>query len=336
MTPDTFTLTDLMREEIPPTRWAIDGLIPEGLTLLAGRPKAGKSWLAHHLGLAVATERPALGFYPCRSGSVLYLALEDNKRRLKTRSAKLMAGMGITPHERLCMAYRWPKVASGGMTHIEKWLDTHPDASLIIIDTLAKLRDNFAKDGKGTYADDYEVVASFQRQAMDRGITNITLTHTRKPKSGDQEHDDPLDEVTGTTGITGAADTIMVLRRNRQTPNGRLFITGRDIEETALPLKIDMQHGLWRLDPDSLPEDGLTPERRDLIATIRIARRPMTITEIAEAREKDYGAVAMLCRKMVEDGQLACPARGKYTLPELKDEIKQPHDFTILTIPNPD
>ncbi len=108
----TFTAADLMREELPPVRWAVPGILPEGLSLLAGKPKLGKSWLALGLAVAKASGGVALGKIPVDQGEVLYLALEDNRRRLQNRLRKVLDGS--PPPEGLHIATEWARVDEGG------------------------------------------------------------------------------------------------------------------------------------------------------------------------------------------------------------------------------
>src|SRR5687767_10767193 len=65
--------SDLRRRMFPPVRYIVPCLIAEGCTLLAGRPKLGKSWLMLDVGLAVAAGRYCLGEALCEQGEVLYL-----------------------------------------------------------------------------------------------------------------------------------------------------------------------------------------------------------------------------------------------------------------------
>ena len=82
-----WTADDILTTDWPKPVWAIPGLLPVGLTILAGRPKVGKSWLTLQIALAVASGGRVLG-QPGEKGPVLYLALEDPPRRLKERMLK--------------------------------------------------------------------------------------------------------------------------------------------------------------------------------------------------------------------------------------------------------
>ncbi|MDD3493145.1 MAG: AAA family ATPase, partial [Candidatus Thermoplasmatota archaeon] len=137
----TITGADLAKKEFPPIRWAVPGLLPEGYGILGGRPKIGKSWLAFDLALAVASGGYAIGSneYPVESGTVLYLALEDNERRLQERQKILLNGQAGGPQD-LHLVTNWKRLNEGGLEALEAWLDANPDCRLVIIDTLARAK----------------------------------------------------------------------------------------------------------------------------------------------------------------------------------------------------
>src|SRR5947209_1653111 len=78
--PQHFTAAELQEMDLPAPCWAVEGMIAQGITLLAGPPKVGKSWLCLQLAIAVAEGSDVLGI-PVEKGEVLYLALEDTPRR---------------------------------------------------------------------------------------------------------------------------------------------------------------------------------------------------------------------------------------------------------------
>jgi RecA-family ATPase len=111
--PAPFTLKELLAKKLPTVRWAVPGMLPEGLILLAGKPKQGKSWLALDLAFAIAAGGAVLGKIPVEQGGVLYLALEDNERRLQARAKQLLASMGAVPAG-IVFEVQWPRLDQGG------------------------------------------------------------------------------------------------------------------------------------------------------------------------------------------------------------------------------
>jgi len=143
---------DLCDLDFPPIKYVVPGYIAEGLTLLAGKPKLGKSWFAMEIGLAVAIGGICLGNVHCEQGDVLYLALEDNRRRLQSRIRRLwqmeaQANMPVPQH--LHLATDWPRANEGGIGAIREWINAHPEARLVIVDVLAMFKGLSKIDRKG-------------------------------------------------------------------------------------------------------------------------------------------------------------------------------------------
>lgn len=114
------SLISLLNEEIEPVKWAVSSLLPEGATILAGAPKLGKSILSLNIALSVALGNSVLDSYNAEQGDVLYLALEDGKRRLQER----VKDMDIPFTNSLPFDYEtdWPNFDNGGLDRIEIWL----------------------------------------------------------------------------------------------------------------------------------------------------------------------------------------------------------------------
>lgn len=224
----TVSALELERKNIPPLRWIVDGLIPQGLTILAGAPKAGKSWLALDLCLSVARGDPFWNrdVDPV-VGEVVYLALEDSERRLKSRMQTVLDGRSAPSN--LSFITEAPAIDGGLVQQMQFLFDCRPNTSLVIIDTLGRIRQASTKEG---YLKDYQEMAALKRLADEQGCALIVVHHLRKMRSVD-----PFDMISGTNGIAGAADTQLVLQRERQSTDGRLAITGRDLDEAEYALK---------------------------------------------------------------------------------------------------
>ena len=153
---ETITAEDLEQKDFPEIKWAVPNLLPEGLTILAGRPKRGKSWLGLGLALAVASGGKALGTIDVEKGNALYLALEDNERRLKNRLACLKEPSLKLPPQ-LHLVTNFLPLQMGGLQTLTDWLDKHPKTRLVVIDTLGRILPS--NKGKSNQFVDY-----FQRQ----------------------------------------------------------------------------------------------------------------------------------------------------------------------------
>jgi RecA-family ATPase len=151
-----FTAAEIVAEELPPVRWVVSDILPEGVTFLAGKPKMGKSWMSLGLGIAISSGGVALGAKQVEQGEVLYLALEDNRRRIQNRLNKLLAGRRAPPN--LHIANEWPRLDEGGADLLDDWVAAHPDARLVIADTLAMLKPR-ANGRRTQYDEDREAVA---------------------------------------------------------------------------------------------------------------------------------------------------------------------------------
>jgi len=178
----SWTAAELMACEFPEPRWAVPGVIAEGLTLLAGAPKVGKSWLALGLGIAVATGGKALGALDVTAGDVLYLALEDPPRRLQERLAKVLAG--ATAPGRLTLSIACEPIPAGGAQRICAWLDAHPDSRLVVVDVFAKVRGAGTANGS-QYEADYAAMSALKQIADRYGVAIVVVHHTRKASSED-------------------------------------------------------------------------------------------------------------------------------------------------------
>jgi hypothetical protein len=296
--PPLITAQELIATEYPPLQWAVPDLIPEGVTIFAGRPKTGKSWLSMGLALAVASGSIALGAIHVQAGDVLYLALEDGSRRLKKRLSGILDASQAKPPARLTFATTWRRYADGGLDHIREWLQHHSEARLVIIDTLAKVRDR-QNASRGIYEQDYAAIADLKSIADQHACGVLVVHHTNK---GEASQDDPLVAVSGTLGLTGAADAVLVLQRPRNSCEGKLFITGRDMDERSIPCRFDPQYLAWHLDEE--PRDGLSPERRAIVDALHKAGKPLAPIDVTRLIRRNHGAVKMLMQRMYEEGFL--------------------------------
>lgn len=296
----TITLNELYETTYPSRPPIIDGLLYPGTYLLAGAPKVGKSFLVAQLAYHVSIGAP-LWDYPVKQSTVLYLALEDDYKRLQDRMFR-MFGVEIT--EQLHFATCAKQIGSGLEDQLEQFFRDHPDTRLIIIDTLQKVRELSSE--AYSYASDYEIVGKLKQFADKYGICLLLVHHTRKQPASDK-----FEMISGTTGLLGCADGAFLLQKERGTSmNGTLDIVGRDQGEQKLFLVRDRQHLFWNLDhvesencetpPDPILErlnaaldEEWTGSPTELVQLLNLDQKPNTFTRYLNVNtgrlENEYG-----------------------------------------------
>lgn len=313
-----FSAFDLGRTEFPAIKFIVPGYLPEGATILAGRPKLGKSWLALDLALAVARGSKCLGV-DCEQGDVLYLALEDNKRRLQSRLNKLSPARELEPWpSSLELVTEWKRHDQGGIEDILEWAATKSAPRLVIVDVLAQFR-----GGRGNtetqYEADYAAVKSLQEIAGELQIAVLIIHHVKKGIG----ETDPFEKVSGTLGLTGAADTTIILDRDQS--GCTLYCRGRDIQEYERAVTFDKFDCRWFVQGDA-SEVRRTDERSIILEVLLGAEDILTVAEIVSATGMNRNACDQMLYKMAKDGQITKAKRGHYYHP----------DRTVLTPSTPD
>lgn len=225
---------ELLARSIPPQRWVIDDLLPEGLTLLCGAPKAGKSWLALDAALHVASGQPFWG-HRTSAGRVLLFALEDSTRRMKARLERLLEGRDDLSPALLYPCFSVPPLETGFASGLDAQLTDfggEDRVSLVIVDTLGKIRTASKLDG---FQRDYEQLAALKTIADKHHVALVVVHHLRKLWSAD-----PFEQISGTNAILGASDAAFVLKRDGRTErNATLFFTSRDADDKEMALRFD-------------------------------------------------------------------------------------------------
>ena len=227
----------LMQMILPVVKFFVAGLIAEGLTLLAAAPKSGKSFMALDLAISVATGTEFIGLSTTPSG-VLYLALEDSPTRIKSRMTAILDGRPV-PDE-LYLETEAPDMRHGLFDMLDDYMQQHPAIHLIIMDTLQLIRGNGTNPDTYSYSQDYQDLATLKKYADDHKLAVVLIHHTRKASDPDV-----FSQVSGTQGVAGAVDTTIVLSRQRNTDEAVLSVTGRDVEEREIAIRLDKQSLRW-------------------------------------------------------------------------------------------
>ncbi|MEV1054062.1 AAA family ATPase [Streptomyces sp. NPDC049887] len=298
-----WTADQLMAAHFPEPKWAVPGILAEGVSLLAGPPRSASPGSPS---VSVSRSRPVGGpSTPCTCGGpVLYLALEDTPRRLQTRMARSWAA---SPHHQgLTLVTECQPFPQGGVEAIAQWLDRNPDARMVVIDVFAKMRGQ-APQGVSAYDADYVAVGHAKRLADHYGIAVVLVHHVRKASS-----EDFLTEVSGTNGTAGAADATLVLKRARGQADGILHVTGRDVNEAEYALQFQEASGAWHLLDGPASDHAIGDTRAAILRHVR-AHPGAKPKDIAEALPQvDVDTVRRTCSRMAADGQLTKDAAGRY------------------------
>jgi DnaB-like helicase N terminal domain/AAA domain/Transcriptional regulator, AbiEi antitoxin len=300
-------------QHFPPLAYTVPGVIPEGLVLLVGPPKIGKSWFVLAVALAAASGGRVLGLEVPRR-PVLYLALEDGDRRIQDRCRTLLRGGPIPP------TFEYVTVVEPGriLDTITVWLARHAgQPPLVVLDTLGKVMPP-ALVGESSYQRDYRVAAALKRIADQQpGMTLLVNHHDRKAGA-----EDFVDSVSGTHGLAGAADTVVVLTRPRQEEAGRLKVTGRDVAEGEYAVRF-LDGAAWTLDGADLAtaarragearvSAGLGDRSTEVIAFVGRHPGGATPAQAAATLGMDRKTAQVYLSRAAAAGRLSRPKRGRY------------------------
>jgi RecA-family ATPase len=295
-----------MAASFPEPSYVIPGIVATGLTMLVGGPKLGKSYMVRHLAHAKAHGEPAFGKITLSSAPVLLLALEDSASRVQEKMTSLLDDADPGSDD-LHIYTGWETMSAGGLRTLRQFIDDHKIA-LVIIDVWVKFQGTGStskgKRNPSIYAADHEAAGALKAVADDTGCAILAVFHTRKtPRGQADDAGDFLQEVNGTTGLAGAADTIMLLCRTRNSSESVLKVTGRDVPEQEYALSFDAESGLWKMldTPPVVLDMGDTRHRIfDLLA-----REPMQAPAmVAAALDIPRDNAKQTLRRMLRDEQL--------------------------------
>jgi predicted transcriptional regulator len=286
-----------------PIKYVVPEIIVEGLTLLAGKPKMGKSWLLLHTAIAVASGGFTLGDIHCIEGDVLYCALEDSLRRLQSRMTKLL-GISQPWPKRLHFRCEMPRLSEGGLDVIKQWIESVDHPRLIIIDILASVRSPKKKE-QTQYDADYDSVVALRTLANERGIAVVVVHHLRKADA-----DDAFDTISATLGLTGAPDSVLVLKHD-STGNIILHGKGRDLLEIEKAVTFDRESCLWRIAGDAAAVRR-SSERAAVLEAVEEAGQPIGPNDIAAVTGMRAGNVRRLLAKLAKEGVIQKAGYGRY------------------------
>jgi hypothetical protein len=306
----TILARDLCDKKFPTLKYIVPGIFPEGVILLVSRPKLGKSWLLQQVGSSVALGNSVLvNVDEPTHGDVLYLNLEDGERRAQRRMTKYFGAQRDNWPERMRNASTWRRLDQGGLADLREWCGSVKKPTLIMIDTLKRVRAP-KRNGQSDYDADYEACQGLLDLSHDfPGLLIIVAHHDRK-----MDAEDVFDTASGTLGMTGGVDTIVMLKRNAHGVT--LHVRGRDLDDDVeKAVKFDRETCRWVILGEA-SEVHRSEGRTRVLDVLAASAEELSVREImAEADLGTQDAAWQLLHRMVKAGEIERRGRGKYRLP---------------------
>jgi hypothetical protein len=286
--------TTLMAKHFDPIRWIVEGYLPEGFSVLAGRQKLGKTWLAIDISLAVACGGVAMGSIDCEQGDVLYIDMENGERRIQRRIDALYPdGRGRPDLARLEWATDAPPLDKGLIDALDDWRRSVRNPRLVVIDVLQRIKPAGTAT-RNAYENDYSIWSPLQSWATQHGIAVLGLHHTKKGGA-----DDPLEALSGSNGLSACADTTLVLDRDG---NGvTLYVRGRDVDEKETAMTFTA--GIWSIQGDAAAVRR-SSERSVIVDFLADNPEPITPSDLAAALGWKPNNTKQLLFKMAKNGEI--------------------------------
>ncbi len=247
-----WTVAELYDTNLPDPKWAIPGLIPEGLTLLGGRPKVGKSWLALQMAHSVGTGG-IMFEHKVERGNTLFIALEDGPRRLQERIRK----HGIPRDALITFERSWPPLQEEGMGLLYAEIINN-DYRLIVVDTLTRAFRGLDQNDQPVIN---AVMSEIQSMCQNHHLAMVFNDHTNKPKGFVS---DPIDDIMNSTVKTAVSDQVLALYRDAGQARATLRGRGRDLEDIDLLLRWDAMTCCWQCEGQA-GDVKMTEERLEIL-----------------------------------------------------------------------
>lgn len=304
-----WTAAELLTTVFPEPRWIVPGLIPEGLVVLAGRPKVGKSWLALQIAWAVGCGGKVFDT-DVQQERVLYLALEDSPRRLKQR----LTAQGWRTNVLVDFYTEWPDLGQdGGLSALQERIH-RVGYGLVIIDTLTRI----VRYDQDDITEASVVWGNLQRMASDLQVTILVIDHHRKPGATVR---DPVDDLLGSTGKGAIADALLGLYRERGRPGAVLHLTGRDVEERKLALDWDASICCWHLLGDA-DEISLRDSEQQVLRALEDLGGKAYVEDVARHLGDHKGSVSRALTRLLATGKVKRERSGRRVFYSLEEEVE--------------
>jgi RecA-family ATPase len=293
-----WTAEEILNTEYPPLKWVVPDIIPEGLSLLGGRPKVGKSWLALQIAYAVATGGQALG-KQLTQGRVIYIDREDSQRRISDR----LHTIGASGTKHLLFAEKWPSLERTGIDLLAKVVEQEAP-TLVILDTFTRMLEKSDQTNSSEMA---AVLGPLQSMTIDYGFSLHILDHHNKMADPDADLSQSL---FGSVAKAGVADVLVGLFRTSTEREGRLKVTGRDVDDLDFVVHMSEENAVWTIVGNATAIQKETNKDMVLQAVtdlVELGQTPYNLT-IAKHIGMNTGNVNRLLQTLLREGKII---RGK-------------------------
>lgn len=296
----------LLGKQFDPLEYYVEEILHEGLTLLAGKPKKGKSYLALDMSLSIAVGRLAFRHFPTQQKRVLYVSLEDGERRLQARLHKIQPNLA-TP-QGLDFLYAFPRLGDGAIEALDHFSQQY---QVIIIDVVGRILPTVSSVRKNVseYQEYTELFGQMQALANENHTALILIDHVRKAGA-----EDVYDTIMGSQGKWGTADTGLVYERKGEEKDAVLHVAGREVEEQKFVISL-MEGHLTFLGKGEAYE--LDSEQNRIIKVLEEERRPIGAQELMKAmgiHEQHYARFRQVLQRLYDADRIGRTKRGQYTL----------------------
>jgi len=298
--------TELLAKTFPPLRCFVDEILAEGLTILAGKPKKGKSYLALDMSLAIACGREAFRKFRTEQATVLYVALEDGERRLQRRLRQIQPNLATPPN--LDFLYDFPRLGEGALEALTGFIEQYP---VIILDTIGRLLPPQTPQRKSLseYQELTDVLGPIQKLAGKKRSAIVLIDHLRKAGA-----EDVGDMIMGSQGKFGSADHALIYTRKGQEKDGVLEVLGRDLDPEKFILSLTEGH-LEFLGKGEIYE--LDSQQNRILKILEEDHRPLSVPDLMKALEipeAHYGRFRQVMQRLYNEDRVGRTKRGLFTL----------------------
>lgn len=296
------------RSQLPGPSMVIDRMLYNGLTILAGKSKAGKSFLALQIALSTAMGNEVFGDRQVlRPGGVIYYSLEMGENRTSVRMRQLLDREYVTLQN---LEFIWDclPMTGGGLAQLDLLLESKKP-NLVIIDTFLAFVKGKSKEGGDVLRDQYGEIDTIKKLADKHHTAFLLVHHTRKSSAGKNDNDGGVDLVAGSRGVTAACDAIWIFQK-QPDEYFSLEITGRDVEEQKLALKFNKSPFGWKLLGDA--DDVRLRSEEEEVLKLLVTQGPQKEQKVGAMMKTTTMKALEILIRLHRDGRVGKHSGGSY------------------------